>query len=70
MHRTNAGNLPAPGRNGRLGFTRRELSDALGISIRSIARAEERQQIRSLKTWRIKIYPHSEVERFLKEGLR
>jgi hypothetical protein len=58
-----------PNGSKKLGYTRRQLSEQLGISVRSIARAEERGQIRSLKTWRTKLYPHTEVERFLKEGV-
>jgi hypothetical protein len=58
-------------RNGssKLGFTRTELSEALGVSVRSVARAEKRGLIRSLKTWRVKLYPATEVERFLREGV-
>ena len=61
------GVLPPGKRNGsKLGYTRRQLSEELGISIRSIARAEKRGQIRSLKLWRTKLYAHTEVERFLR----
>ena len=65
-----SGDASAQKQNGaKLGFTRRELSEATGMSIRSLARAEKRGLIRALKIWRKKVYPHAEVERFLKEGV-
>ena len=70
MQTDNSGNASAQKRNGaKLGYTRRELAEALGVSVKSIVRAEERGLIRSLKAWRTKIYPRSEIERFLKEGV-
>ncbi len=60
---------PPAQKSHKLAYTRRELSEALGVSIRSIARAEKRKQICALKTWRVKVYSHSEVERFLNEGI-
>jgi hypothetical protein len=67
--RTNGSLSPEQWNGSKLGYTRRELSEALGVSIRSIARAEVRGQIRSMKTWRTKLYPANEVARFLREGL-
>ena len=71
MNINNSGQLPPQkDRNGsKLGYTRRQLAESLGVSVRSITRAEQRGQIRSLKTWRTKLYPYSEVERFLEEGV-
>jgi hypothetical protein len=70
MNKVSSGYPSAQKQNGgKPGYTRRQLAEELGVSTRSIARAEQRGLIRSLKTWRTKLYPHSEVQRFLHEDL-
>ena len=57
-------------RNRRLAFTIEETCDLLGgISPRSLSRLEERGFLRSSKALRRKLYPLSELERFLNNTL-
>lgn len=52
----------------RLAYNKAELCSLLGISATSVWRLEARGLLRPLPHLRHKIYPRSEVERFLKSG--
>ena len=53
----------------KLAYNTKELCAVLGISSRSLIRLEQRGLIRSSKVLRTKLYPHTEVERFLQDTL-
>ena len=53
----------------RLAYSKAETASILGVSKISIERLEKRGLIKSSKAFRHKLYPVSEIERFLKSTL-
>jgi len=53
----------------KLAYTSRELCESLGVCRRTLSRLEDRGILRSSKALRTKLYPRTEVERFLRETL-
>ena len=58
-----SGSLP------KLSYTSAEAAEALGISVRSLRRLEIRGLIRCSKALGKKLYPLTEIQRFLEETL-
>lgn len=56
-------NMPTPP---RMAYSKKETADMLGISKISLERLEARGLIKSSKALRHKMYPLTEIERFLK----
>jgi len=55
--------------NSKLAYTAKEASESLGISIKTLSRLEQRGLLRRSLALRKKLYPRTEIERFLNETL-
>ena len=53
----------------RLAYTMRETADILGVNYHTVYRLAKRKLLRPSSALRIKLFPRSEIERFLTESL-
>jgi len=54
----------------RLAFTMRETAEILGVNYHTVYRLTKRKLLRSSSALRTKLFPKTEIERFLAESLK
>lgn len=60
-------NVPGPSNTNRLAYTRVEAAEVLGVTPVTVDRLAKRGLLRPSRATRRPLYPHWELERFLRE---